>query len=95
MEQLHNEWNTANQVWHTEQTEVNVAMLQFCLGKGRAPSRKKLDALALKFKEMSDARSELDNFMREYCSSMKCAEVHENAPELSTLFIQAARNAQS
>jgi hypothetical protein len=70
-------------------------MLQFCLGKGRAPSRKTLDALDHKFHEMSQTRLELDNFMREYVSAPKCEEVRDSSLELSNLFIQAARNAQS
>lgn len=95
MEQLHSEWNTANVAWQTEQAAVNVTMLQFCLGKGRAPSRKTLEALELKFQEMSKARLELDSFMREYVSAPKCEEIPDSSLELSHLFIQAARNAQS
>lgn len=95
MEQLHSEWNSANVAWEAEQSEVNMMMLEFCLGKGRAPSRKKLDALALKFKEMSEARVELDNFMREYASAPKCEEVPESYADISNLFIQAARISQS
>jgi hypothetical protein len=95
MEQLHSEWNSANAAWQSEQAAVNIAMLQFCLGKGRAPTRKALDALNHKFKEMSDARAELDNFMREYVSATKCQEASQSSPEVSNLFIEAAHTAQS
>jgi hypothetical protein len=95
MEQLHSEWNSAKIIWEAAQTEVNVMMLEFCLGKGRAPSRKKLDDLANKFKEMSDARLELDKFMREYASAPKREEVRDGSIEISGLFIQATRNAES
>ena len=95
MEQLHSEWLSAHTVWERAQKEVNEAMLQFCLGKGRAPTRKRLDAVALLLQEMCEARTQLDNFMREYTSAPKSSRESLNPLPVSNDFIEAARTAQS
>jgi hypothetical protein len=95
MEQLHSEWLAAHAAWEQGQKEVNEAMLQFCLGKGRAPTRKKLDEVNQLLDEMCETRTQLDNFMREYISAPRLGrEVHNLIP-VSENFIEAARTAQS
>lgn len=95
MEQLHSEWVSAHAVWEQAQKEVNETMLQFCLGKGRAPTRKKLDAVGLLLNEMCETRTQLDNFMREYVSAPKTAADPQHSIHVSSDFIEAARTAQS
>jgi hypothetical protein len=75
MEQLHSEWLTAKAAWEQGQKEVNDTMLQFCLGKSRAPTRKKLDNVVILLKDMCEAQAQLDNFMREYMSAPPCMEL--------------------
>jgi hypothetical protein len=80
MEQLHSDWLTAKAAWEQGQKEVNDMMLLFCLGKGRVPSRKKLNAVALLLQEMCETQRQLDKFMRENISSpasMKRADKQE------------------
>ena len=75
MEQLHSEWLTAKTAWEHGQKEVNDTMLLFCLGKSRAPTRKKLDGVGALLKDMCETQAQLDNFMREYTSAPPCMEL--------------------
>ena len=75
MEQLHSEWLTAKNAWDQGQKEVNDIMLQFCLGKSRAPTRKKLDSVQALLKDMCETQAQLDDFMRGYMSAAPCTEL--------------------
>jgi len=95
MEQLHSEWLSANAAWEQGQKEVNETMLQFCLGKGRTPTRKVLDAVNVLFDEMCETRKQLDNFMREYIASPDPAAVSKDHLAVTDGFVEAARIAQT
>jgi hypothetical protein len=95
MEQLHSEWLTAHAAWEQGQKEVNETMLQFCLGKGRAPTRKVLDAVNVLFNEMCETRTQLDNFMREYIASPNASAMPEGHQAVTDSFLEAARMAQT